>query len=103
MGTVGFRERAVLSFRRVSTRLTVARLKPVAFAMRTPVQHWRRSCSMRAACSVEMRRGERCGREDKSRKAEEPPSRKRRTHLAADCRLSLNSAAAEFKLNSPAK
>jgi hypothetical protein len=36
MGTVGSSERAVLSCRRVSTRLTVARLKPVVCAMRTP-------------------------------------------------------------------
>ena len=66
--------------------------------MRTPVQRWRRSVSTRAASSGEVLRGERCGREERSAKATIPPWRKRRTHFAALCRLSLNSAAAKFKL-----
>jgi hypothetical protein len=84
-------------------RLTVARLKRVACAMRTPVQRSRPSCSARAINVAHVPRGERCGRKERPPKVADPPSRKRRIHLAADCRLSLNSTAASLKPSSPCK
>ena len=66
-----------------------------------PVQRSRRSRCTRSISSGEVDRGDRCGRELRSRNPACFSVRKRCTHLAALCRLSLSSAAASFKLRRP--
>src|SRR5664279_2294764 len=55
-------------------RLTVARLRPVDWAMRTPVQRSRRSRCTRAINSGEVERGDRCGRDVYKRQHRSPRS-----------------------------
>src|ERR1017187_5659588 len=100
-GAAGSSILILFNLSRVRMRLTVARLRPVDWAIRTPVQRSRRSRCTRSINSGEVERGERWGRELRSRKPGCFSVRKRRTHLAALCRLSLNSAAASFKLSRP--
>ena len=89
-GNGGSRERAVYNCKRVRMRLTVARLR------RWPARCARRS-NVRGAALPRDRElggsaaGRALRREERSWQAAAPPRRKRRTHLAADCRLSLNS------------
>jgi hypothetical protein len=51
MGAAGSSILSLFSFNRTRMRLTVASLKPVVCAIRTPIQRWRRSASTPATSS----------------------------------------------------
>jgi hypothetical protein len=68
----GFEHADFVQPQSVKMRLTVARLKPVAWAMRTPVQRRRRKTATCSDRSGPLRRGERCGRELRSHSPSRP-------------------------------
>jgi len=87
--------------RRRSTRETVAVDTPVSSAMRAPVMRSRRNCSMRLTTLGGVAARRCIGREERSCSPAGPSASKRCTHLRAVRSLTLNAAAAAFKVRRP--